>query len=74
MTKTLVGLTGADAYRPGDPVTVDGQKVGTVTSAAHSPSLGPLALAVVKRPHNTPGVQVTVGEQTATVAALPFTV
>ncbi len=72
VTKTLVGLTGAAAFTPGDEIAVDGHAVGVVTSAGHSPTLGPLALAVVKRPHNTPGVAVTVGGQTATIAALPF--
>jgi len=72
VTKTLVGLTGAEAFHPGDEITVDGRGVGVVTSAALSPSMGPLALAVVKRPHNTPGLTGIVGGQTVTIAALPF--
>jgi folate-binding protein YgfZ len=72
VTKTLVGLTGATAFRPGDEITVDGRDAGVVTSAALSPTYGPIALAVVKRPHNTPGVVVSAGGQTATVANLPF--
>jgi folate-binding protein YgfZ len=72
VTKTLVGLTGPLPFRPGAEVTVDGRAAGVVTSAALSPALGPLALAVIKRPHNTPGVAVTTDGQTATVAALPF--
>ena len=32
----------------------------------------PVALAIVKRPHNLPGSQVRIGEVDAEVVALPF--
>jgi folate-binding protein YgfZ len=59
--RTLVGLVAAHPLTPGAEVMAEGRSVGQVTSAAHSPGLdAPIALAVVKRPANTPGTQVTV--------------
>ena len=72
VTKTVVGLTGARPFHPGEEVAVDGRGVGVVTSATLSPTYGPIALAVVKRPHNTPGVIAATPGQTVTLAALPF--
>jgi folate-binding protein YgfZ len=73
VTKTLVGLRLADAVATGSDVTVEGRAVGTVTSVAHSPSLdAPIALAIIKRPFNAPETIVHVGDQAATVVALPF--
>ncbi len=51
------------------------RQIGTITSAAVSPRLGPLALAILKRPYDQPGGQVALGKQdgpTATVVSLPF--
>lgn len=73
VTKTLVGLRLDSAVTPGSEVLVEGRPVGTVTSTAHSPSLNaPIALAIIKRPHNAPGTAVQVGESAATVVALPL--
>ena len=73
VTKTLVGLRSAAALTAGAELTVDGRSVGVVTSAAHSPTLdAPIALAIVKRPHNMPGSSLQIGDVTATVVALPF--
>ena len=73
VTKTLVGLRSAAALTAGAELTVDGRSVGVVTSAAHSPTLdAPIALAIVKRPHNVPGSSLQIGDVTATVVALPF--
>ena len=73
VTKTLVGLRLAGAVAQGSEVTVEGRPVGVVTSVAHSPSLNaPIALAIIKRPHNAPGTDAQVGDQAATVVALPF--
>ena len=73
VTKTLVGLRSAAALTAGAELTVDGRSVGVVTSAAHSPTLdAPIALAIVKRPHNVPGSSLQIGDVTATVMALPF--
>ena len=76
VTRGLVGVHLEEPAAPGDGVEVEGRNVGTITSAVESPRLGPIGLAVLKRPHNRPGVRVTVihnGQPTAgTVAALPF--
>lgn len=73
VTKTLVGLHSATALTAGAELTVDGRSVGVVTSAAHSPTLdAPIALAIVKRPHNIAGSSLQIGDVTATVVALPF--
>lgn len=73
VTKTLVGLSSSQPLNAGDTVQVGGQTVGTITSATLSPSLGkPIALAILKRPHNQLGVQVTVGDIAAEVVDLPF--
>lgn len=73
VTKTVVGLRSAQALAVGAAITVEGREVGTITSVAQSPTLNaPIALAIVKRPHNVPGSQVSSGEVTAEVVALPF--
>ena len=73
VTKTLVGLRLDGAVTQGSEVTVDGRPVGTVTSVAHSPALNaPLALAIIKRPHNALDTHLQIGEQTGVVTALPF--
>jgi folate-binding protein YgfZ len=73
VTKTLVGLRLTRTAAKGSDVTVDGRSVGTVTTVAMSPSLdSPIALAIVKRPYNAPGTAVQVGDEAATVVALPF--
>jgi glycine cleavage system aminomethyltransferase T len=71
-----VGVVLEGPAAPGDTVEVEGRRAGTITSAVESPRLGPVALAVLKRPHNQPGTPVTVlHEERATagmVAALPL--
>jgi folate-binding protein YgfZ len=70
--RRLRGLRCADPVQPGDELQLDGRAVGTVSSAAVSPRLGPLALALVRR-EAPPGSTVTVaGEHTAEVVELPF--
>jgi tRNA-modifying protein YgfZ len=76
VTRGLVGLRLRGPAASGDSVEVEGKRAGAITSAVESPLLGPIALAVLKRPHNVPGTPVTVihDEQPrhGTVAALPF--
>jgi folate-binding protein YgfZ len=73
VTKTLVGLRLAQAVAKGSDVIAEGRSVGTVTSVAYSHNLGaPIALAIIKRPQNTPGTAVEVGGQTTAVVSLPF--
>lgn len=74
VTKTLVGLRGQEPMILGAEVMADGRSVGNVTSVAYSPAIDAhLALAVLKRPANQPGVRVVVDGQSATVTPLPFT-
>jgi folate-binding protein YgfZ len=74
VTQGLCGLYLEQPASQGDAVWIQERRVGTVTSGVISPRLGPLALAVVKRPHFEAGAQVLVGEakQPARVARLPF--
>jgi folate-binding protein YgfZ len=73
VTRHLVGLTGGALLSPGSPLTTGDREVGVVTSAAHSLHQdAPLALAIVKRPHDAAGTELQCGDQTVTVASLPF--
>ena len=59
------------------PVTVDGDRVGKVTSAIHSPRLGRnIGYAWVPAEHSDPGVTLTVetpaGAREASVVPMPF--
>lgn len=73
VTRTLVGLRSEQPMAAGATVTVDGRGVGAVTSVAFSPALQqPIALAILKRPHNTPGTAVLAGEIAAEVSSLPL--
>ena len=69
----LRGLRLSEAAAPGAALVAEGKDVGRVTSAALSPALGPIALALVRR-EVAPGDEVSVGEDelTATVVELPF--
>ncbi len=73
VTKTLVGLRSAASLPVGAQVTADGRAVGVITSSGFSPALGgPLALAVVKRPYNTPENTLAVGGGLVTVIEFPI--
>jgi folate-binding protein YgfZ len=73
VTRTLVGLRAEILLDPGAVVQVGGREIGRITSSAFSPILqAPVALAILKRPHNAVGMQVIVDEVEATVASLPF--
>ncbi len=76
VTRHLAGLRLAASVLPGAPVLADGRRVGQVTSAVISPRFGPIALAVLRRPHDEPGTMLSVAagdvEITAQAAALPF--
>ena len=53
----------------------EGRPIGIITSAVLSPRLGPIALAVMRRPYNEAGSKVRVGDSDgvpATVESLPF--
>jgi len=76
ITRGLVGLHLQSAVQTGNPVMADGKPAGVVTSAAISPTFGPIALAVLKRPFYDTGaeicVQVEMKEVSGRVSALPF--
>ena len=73
VTRSLVRLRSELPLPEGETVNVNGRSVGTVTSSAYSPSAGPVALAVLKRPHNVEGNEVAVEGNAAHVEqiALP---
>lgn len=76
--RQMVGLKLLEFEKPGAKLwsLEDGKQVGEITSSASSPSHGPIALGIVKRPYNQPGTEVRVGDkvdgQFATVNSLPF--
>ena len=75
VTRVLVGLVGDAPLSPGASLSADGRDVGTITSTAYSPLLGaPIALAIVKRPHDVPGSELQSEGKSVRVTALPFSV
>lgn len=76
ITRQMAGLRLDLPVAPGAAVQVEGRGAGEVTSAVVSPTLGPIALAVIKRPHFAPGtvVVITTGENSVRgeVVPLPF--
>jgi len=69
----LRGLRLSAPARPGEVLRAGEKEVGTIGSAAVSPALGPIGLAILRR-EAEPGATVVVGEDgvTAEVVALPF--
>jgi len=69
----LRGLRFSGPARPGESLVIGEKEVGRVGSAALSPALGPIGLAILRR-EAEPGATVAVGEDgvTAEVVALPF--
>jgi tRNA-modifying protein YgfZ len=76
VTRQLAGLSLPAPVPSGTSVMIEGRPVGTVTSAVLSPRFGPIALAVLKRPHFQPGtaVQLQAGgqEMQAEVKSVPY--
>jgi folate-binding protein YgfZ len=75
VARKLVGLTVDGDSVPSEEAVIRGgdREIGTITSAVMSPALKrPIALAYVHRDFVEPGTKVTVGDQHATVTALPF--
>ena len=70
----LVGLRLSVAELPptGQPLRDGTRAVGRITSAVHSPTLGPIALAYVRRSACTEGTALDAGGAQATVVPLPF--
>ena len=69
----LRGLRLSAPAAPGAPLRLGEKEVGLLGSAAVSPALGPIGLAIVRR-EAEPGTELAVGEDgvTAQVTALPF--
>ena len=77
ITRRLAGVRLESAVPLGSTVTVEGRTAGEITSVVESPRFGPIALAVIKRPHHAAGtavqVRVTDGETVGgMVSELPF--
>lgn len=73
VTRTLAGLRSDGAVSAGAEVMFEGRSIGRITSAAYSPALdAPIALAILRRPHNAVGAVVEVEGRQATVTSLPF--
>ena len=76
VTQQLCGLRLSELTPAGERIYAEGKPAGTLTSFAHSPRFGPIALAILKRPYFQPGTQVALGnaasESQAVVTALPF--
>jgi folate-binding protein YgfZ len=78
VNRTLMGLAVAvvDPVAPGAKVLEGDQEVGQVTSSAHSPRFGVIALAYLRRGSQQPGtaleVETASGRAPAIVRALPF--
>jgi len=69
----LRGLRLSEPAEHGDPIELDGKQVGKIGSACVSPTLGPIALALVRR-EAAPGDEVLVGDggMPAKVVETPF--
>jgi len=74
LTGLRLSLKGSAVPPAGAKLLSDGNEVGHITTAVHSPTLGAaIALGYVRREHLEPGTQLGVeGGGTAEVAALPF--
>jgi folate-binding protein YgfZ len=69
VARALVGLRAEEPLTSGAQVLVGSRLAGAVTSAAVSPRLGPVGLAVLRRPLPQPGESVTVRAPARAIAA-----
>lgn len=77
VTQKLCGLRLSQPASPGARIWAEDKPAGHITSTTVSPHLGPVALAIIKRPYFEPGTAVLVGDTLenafpAQVEALPF--
>lgn len=70
--RTWVGLLAAQNFEAGETVTFEGREMGTVSSAAVSPELGPIGAATLRNEAAEPGTKVRVGDLEAEVRAMPL--
>jgi folate-binding protein YgfZ len=70
----LVGLAMGEGPipEPGSEITVDGKRVGEVTSSCRSALAGSIALGFVRAAHSATGTELCAADRPARVAALPF--
>lgn len=73
ITQRLVGVRLKAQAAAGTRIWADGKPVGVVTSAAHSPRFGPIALAVVRKPYFQAGTNVIIENRQSEIVELPFT-
>lgn len=57
---------------PGSPVEDEGETIGSITSAVHSPTLGGIALAYLRKESGVPGTRVVSGGVPGMTSDLPF--
>jgi folate-binding protein YgfZ len=72
VAKRLVGLKAGSAVAAGAKISSGEREIGFVTSAAMSPTLGPIALGYVHRDFTAAGTSVQIDQQPATVVSLPM--
>jgi aminomethyltransferase len=77
VTHQMVGLRTSRLATVGEKVLHRGKSVGEITSATETPALGPIALAMVRKPYHEPGTAVRLGQDddtaiTAVVTPIPF--
>lgn len=77
ITQRLCGLRLSAAVSPGMHLWSDGKQAGVVTSSGNSPRFGHIALAIVKRSFEEPGIVLHAGDEVAgyhpaRVVGLPF--
>jgi folate-binding protein YgfZ len=78
VTQRLAGLRLAAPVEAGERIWAEGRPVGRVTSSAYSPTFGPIALGIIKRPFYEPDTSLEAGSEEkkipARAASLPFEV
>jgi folate-binding protein YgfZ len=76
VTQRLAGLRLAEPVEVGERIWAEGRIVGRITSYADSPSFGPIALGIIKRPFYEPGTSLETGSDLrkapAKAVSLPF--
>jgi folate-binding protein YgfZ len=72
VTRRLAGIKLKALVAPGAEVLAAGKPAGVITSAGSSPRFGPVALAILRRPHHEPGTSVEIGGIHGQVISLPF--
>jgi folate-binding protein YgfZ len=62
IVRRLVQVRSSSHIAAGTPVLAEGKNVGLVSSSAISPTLGPIALAVLRKPFDAAGTKVELGD------------